>query len=270
MEESTNASTNGARSTTFKTFFLIIICVVFGRSEVRCEIKNGYGININSIKRSLAGLLQLRMNSEKLSPSKKRGLDSSITTHRNFISYYNLTDALLRYYKMIDPELFNSIDTIHDANGFETDVFVKFIPREQATVQAAGATSIGLSKIVQDTYISEYGEKSVSIIIWNVPNALTVLAHEFGHVKYQVPNLKSYYSFYRKSYIARTCDPNFLGHDPLDPSGKVAYQSERRFRDVYYHYIKDGNDPVNSPEILLMSMQNTDSLDVSELLVDIN
>ena len=167
---------------------------------------------------------------------------------------------MLRYYKIIDPELYNELDTIKDANGFVIDVFVKFIPREHATVQAAGITNIALSKEFPGSYLSEYGEKSVSIIIWDVPNSLTVLAHEFGHVKYQVPNLKSYYSFYRTNYIARVCDPNFLGHDTMDPSGKSAYRTERRFRDVYYEYIKRGHQPLESPHILLASLKNEDYL----------
>jgi hypothetical protein len=246
----------------FKIFFLLIICIVFIRFEGRGEIKNGYGPSIQSVRRSLAGLLQLQRASEKLSPSKRRALEVSIKTHRSFISYYSLTDALLRYYKIIDPELFNAIDTIKDVNGFETDVFVKFISREKSTIEAAGTTNIGISKNAAGSYLSEFGEKSVSITIWNVPNALTILAHEFGHVKYQVPNLQSYYSFYRNNYNARVSDPSFLGHDTLDPSGKMAYACERQFRDVYFEYVKRGHQPIKSPLMLLASLPDSDSLHI--------
>jgi hypothetical protein len=243
-----------------KTSFILILCISFSAGEIHSEIKNGYSPSIQSVKRSLAGLLLLRRDSEKLTQSRKRALDASIKIHRNFISYYNLTETLLRYYKIIDPELYNALDTIKDANGFITNVFVKFIPKEQATVQAAGITNIALSENFAGTYLSEFGERSVSITIWNVPNALTVLAHEFGHVKYQVPNLKSYYSFYRTNYIARVCDPSFLGHDTMDPSGKTAYRSERRFRDVYHEYVKRGHQQLESPQTLLASLKNIDSV----------
>jgi hypothetical protein len=244
----------------FKTFFLLMLCIVFIRHESHGEIKNGYGPSIQAVRRSLAGLLQLRSDSEKLTLSKKRALDISIKSHQNFIAYYNLTETLLHYYKIIDPALYNALDTIKDANGLVTDVFVKCIPREQATVLAAGTTNIALSKTITGGYVSEYGERSVSVTVWNVANALIVLAHEFGHVTYQVPNLISYYSFYRANYIARVCDPSFLGHHTIDPSGKNAYQSERKFRTLYYEYVKDGHQPVDPSQLLLASLKNIDSL----------
>ena len=52
----------------------------------------------------------------------------------------------------------------------------------------------------KDAYQSEYGKFTVSVKVWIVPRALLVLAHELGHVKYQVPNLASYFEFYKKHY----------------------------------------------------------------------
>ena len=41
---------------------------------------------------------------------------------------------------------------------------------------------------------------AVSVKIWAVNKALFVLAHELGHVKYQVPHLASYINEYKKYY----------------------------------------------------------------------
>ncbi len=73
-----------------------------------------------------------------------------------------------------------------------------------------------------DGYLSEYGDHTVSVKIWIVNNALLVLAHELGHVKYQVPHLAHYFEFYKKNYFGIMNDSNHIGHNPSDPSGKSA------------------------------------------------
>ena len=71
----------------------------------------------------------------------------------------------------------------------------------------------------KDAYVSEYGPFSVSIKVWIVTRALLVLSHEFGHVKYQVPNLASYLEFHRTHYMKLHI--YFIGHSPTIPAAKV-------------------------------------------------
>jgi hypothetical protein len=88
--------------------------------------------------------------------------------------------------------------------------------------------------------------------VWIVPRALLVLAHEFGHVKYQVPNLASYMSFYKKRYnnVLKT---NSIGHDVDDPSGKSAIQSGNRFQKNFASTVSLGK--VQSPFAVLTKLK---------------
>ena len=99
-------------------------------------------------------------------------------------------------------DLYNEIDTIKDIKGRAVNVFVKFIPTDATEVKAWGTTYMRQVENDQDGYLSEYGELTVSVKIWIVNNALLVLAHELGHVKYQVPNLANYFEYYRKNYFS--------------------------------------------------------------------
>ncbi len=68
--------------------------------------------------------------------------------------------------------------------------------------------------------------------------ALWLLAHEFGHVKYQVPHLASYVDFYKSTYLRKSFNSNFIGHFDDDSSGKVAKSYGRRYQQNYKIYRK--------------------------------
>ena len=118
----------------------------------------------------------------------------------------------------------------------------------------------------KDAYVSEYGPFTVSIKVWIVSRALLVLSHEFGHVKYQVPNLASYLEFHRMHYWDNGMS-TFIGHNPNDPSGQSANHFGNIFRRTYWKFLKTGNDKAQTPSVLLAKIKGvwaTGTLRLSE------
>lgn len=137
--------------------------------------------------------------------------------------------------------MFAQIDTIEDRKGRRVDVYVRFIPRNRSLNGTIATTN--LSQMEDDAHasVSEYGPHTVSIQIAVVKHSLAILAHELGHVSYQVPNLASYIQFFRRTYSDRYIQAEYLGHKPNDPSGQKAVVFEKQFRkeaQVFYNSTK--------------------------------
>ena len=211
--------------------FILTCHAVFG------EIKNGYEKNISGTKQSLTILRARLLEDESMTPAHRRKIQSTIATLVDHVAYYDLTEGLLSQFKTIAPELYAQIDTISDRLGRPVDVYVKFVPVDATSVKAWGLTYIDQSSDDKDAYQSEYGKFTVSVKVWIVRRALLVLAHELGHVKYQVPNLASYLEFHKEHYTnmpARTS----MGHDVDDPSGQWASQFGKTFQKKYVDFLK--------------------------------
>jgi hypothetical protein len=174
----------------------------------------------------------------RLSAADKRNMKTSLKKLIAYQSYYDLTEELLNQFKLISPGLYNRIDSIKDAKGRSTDVYVKLIPREEATVMAAGVTNMAQSDQDSDACFSEYGKHSVSVKIWIFSNSLLVLSHELGHVNYQVPNLEAYTEYYKRAYPLLSTESNRIGHSSEDQSGKNAATFEKKFRKDYQNYVQ--------------------------------
>jgi hypothetical protein len=204
-----------------------------------------------------------------MTTAKKKIIESRIKEVETFIVYYELTETLLSRFRLVAPSLYNEIDTLKDRMGRATDVFVKFIPEEQARVQAWGITNIAQVKDDPDAYLSEYGERAVSVKIWVVNKSLLVLAHELGHVRYQVADLAHYFDYYKSTYRCGATDPNNIGHDHNDPSGKNAVLFEKIFRESQARYLKNGNSTGRSPvelrEIIRKEIQSVPMIAVTNL-----
>jgi hypothetical protein len=219
-----------------KSAALIFMIITCNNSTVFSEIINGYEKDIFSMRQSLKHLTVL-MQEKTLTSDQRRKLKSTILVVVNNISYYELTENLLNQFKVMAPDLYEEISTITDSNGRAVNVYVKFIPRDATNVKAWGTTYINHAKNDNDTYVSEYGENSVSVKIWLVNKALLVLSHELGHVKYQVPNLATYLNYYQKHYNHND-DEDCMGHNADDPSGKNALEYEKRFRRNIISFLK--------------------------------
>ena len=183
-----------------KTYALFIILYVIVIFAATAKIKNGYSIDIQGARESLKSL-HLLLKDNNLSYQQKTSMKNSVTALIKFIKYYELTEKLLSQFRLITPDLYNEIGSLKDASGRRVDIYVKFVPETDMPKGVAGTTNIGQEKNDENAYSSEYGTSTVSIKIAAVNKALFLLAHELGHVKYQVPNLASYIQFHSKFYL---------------------------------------------------------------------
>ena len=235
--------------------YILLFGLIFILHNAFGEIKNGYGNDIIQLNESLKNLKAIVTGSDVLTVDRRRQIESKIATIENSISYYKVTESLLSQFKMIAPNLYAEIDTIRDGKGRPVDVYIKFVPINSTQLQAWGTTYINQSETDSVAYCSEYGEYAVSIKIWIVNKALTVLSHELGHVKYQVPNLTSYLEYYKENYSPHGDGYDILGHKPDDPSGKSAIQFERRFRKEYSNFLKIGSEKIENPMAIMNAIR---------------
>jgi hypothetical protein len=229
-------------------FLILFLSFNYGLAE----IKNGYEKDILALKESLKSLTEILNEDEDLSGIQRRKIESKVEALVNHISFYDLTETLLSQFRIIAPKLYAEVDTISDRKGRPVHVYVKFVPFDATKVKAWGLTYLNQVENDKDAYLSEYGAFTVSIKIWIVPKSLLVLSHELGHVKYQIPNLASYMTFHKKCYQEVS---NFTGHNSADPSGKSAIQSEKLFRKEYAYFLKNTNEKIQSPVILLTKIR---------------
>jgi hypothetical protein len=221
------------------------------------KLRNGYEKDIRYVREKMKNYSDILNTSNNLSASEKRSMKANIKNFVVYQSYYELTEELLKQFKRISPNLYNRIDSIKDSKGRFTDVYVKFIPRDEALVMAAGVTSIAQSDEDRDACFSEYGKHSVSIKIWLFSQALLVLSHELGHVNYQLPNHQAYTEYCKKAYLSLLTESNRIGHSFNDPSGKNATTFEKEFWKDYLNYLKfrKSDTRLESPHVLMKEIR---------------
>lgn len=228
------------------------IALVLVLNSSFAEIKNGYATGINTARVSLKVFNSLLREEKHLTPHKRKVIEAKLNKVVKYIIYYEVTENLLKQLRAISAELYNEMDTIKDLNGRITDVYIRFIPEDEAPVQAWGVTGIAQAHGDANTYFSEYGERSVSIKVCAVSRALLVLAHELGHVKYIVPNIATYKNYHTRNYPPCATESNHVGHNANDPSGRSAVIFEKRFKASYSaRYAKNDFVQNDSPPVLV-------------------
>jgi len=235
--------------------FPLFIILLMSCNASLCEIRNGYEKDILILKESLKNLTEILTEDKDLTGIQRRKMESKVETLVNHISFYDLTENLLNQFKIIAPRLYAEIDTISDRKGRPVHVYVKFVPVDATKVKAWGVTYINHVENDKDAYLSEYGEFTVSVKIWIVSKALLVLSHELGHVKYQIPNLASYMDFHKKCYKGELS--NYIGHNPHDPSGKTAIETEKLFTKEYVYFLKNTTEKIQNPVALLTKIRKS-------------
>jgi hypothetical protein len=221
-----------------KKYSVIVIIFFLMSNSAWAKLRNGYEKDICHVREKLKSYNDILNTTNSLSASERRNLKILTKKLSEYQSYYELTQELLEQFKRISPGLYDRIDSIKDAKGRFTDVYVKFIRREEAKVMAAGVTNMAQSEQDKDACFSEYGKHTVSIKIWLFSNALLVLSHELGHVNYQIPNLATYTDYYKKAYLPFLTESNRIGHSSDDQSGRNAATFEKKFRKDYLTYVK--------------------------------
>ena len=240
-----------------KTYCLFIAMFMLTWNCLFGEIKNGYGAEIKGIRESLRSLNTLLTEDPNLTLFQKAEIKNKINKLLDYITYFELTEELLVQFKTIAPSLYNEIDSIRDRTGQAVTIYVKFVSEKEMQQGAAGTTNITHLENDKNVYESEYGPNSVSIKIASVKKALLLLAHEFGHVKHQVPNLASYIEFYSASYQNGTFNSKYIGHNSNDPSGQKAIEYENRFRSSQQLFVKTPTTKMENPLALLGTIRKS-------------
>lgn len=153
---------------------------------------------------------------------------------------YDYTARMLDQFRAIAPDIYNELDNLRDAKGRPVDVYVRFVNRREMPPGVMGWTNISQNEADPHAYQSPYGLHTVEvqIAIINSKSMFTsmfTLAHELGHVAYQVPNLNTYMEYYRTHYISES---EGYGHNMTDLSGEASEVMERRFSAAYKAYMK--------------------------------
>lgn len=216
---------------------LIIPFFFFVAGEGFARIKNGYGRQIQASRSALRSLkLQLTTRTD-VSTAERRRLEANIQSLITFISCYELTDALISRMKIISPAIYWDIETIKDKKGRPTDVYIRLVPAEKTRINLKAASFLSQAADDKDASCSEYGPFSVSVDVCIRDNSLFLLSHEFGHLKYIIPNLASYKQFYKNAYgLASVNNLPYIGHNHRDESGRLARQFERIYREDQANY----------------------------------
>lgn len=221
------------------SIILIITFCFFATGEGFSRIKNGYGRQIQATRSALRNLkLQLTTRAD-ISPLERRRLEANIGGLITYISCYELTEELIARFKTISPAIFWEIENIKDNKGRPTDVYIRLVPSEKARVNLKAATFLSQAADDKDANCSEYGPFSVLIDVCIRDNSLFLLSHEFGHIKYIIPNLAAYKEFYNSAYgRAKSLNLPYIGHGHRDQSGRAARVFEKMYRKDEVNYRK--------------------------------
>ena len=220
-----------------KTLLLVAALSFLIFPRIFGEIRNGYERDIAFLRSSLQDLKDLLAENQKLSVFERARIRQQIKSIHRHLIYHQVTETLLQRFRLISARLYEEINDLKDGKGRSIDVYVKFLP-EDTPMESLGMVSLRPSGVDSTGCSSEHGAASASVRIRMTNNALKVLAHEFGHLSYIVPNLRSYIGHY-KSIYRKTGPIGELGHIHGDPSGSSAYKFEKRFSRAYVSYLKD-------------------------------
>jgi hypothetical protein len=192
------------------------------------RIRNGYSSDVTTARECLQLLNERLLIKPDMSNAERRRIHAAMRKHAQMIEHYELTQSLLRQFRAISPDMYAQIDHLEDKRGRETDIYVRFIPETDALVMLSGASFFQISSGDRDASQSRFGKFTVAIDVWICDTSLNLLAHEFGHTRYIVPNLAEYRKYYNMMYQT-TRFSQHIGHSPSDASGRMAYEFAHQY-----------------------------------------
>lgn len=238
-KSSYNINLNGMK--THRSF----IAMLLAASQLSfATIRNGY-TDIDGARTSLKSITTLLEDSRQLSFAERQSMKTKRDMLLDYIHWHEITEQLLSQFRLISPDLYTTIDKLMDRRGRNVDVYVRFVPDGLLSPGVAGESNIEQDKNDPHLYRSEYGPGTVSVVIQSGRKSLLILAHEFGHVKYQVENLAEYFDYYKKHYRPKQSEAKSLGHHDNDQSGRQAIIFVNGFLS---HYVKFQKATKHSPE----------------------
>jgi hypothetical protein len=238
-----------------KNLCLPLVIAVLYYNPIPAAVKNGYGLHIYEVRESLKTLQAILNETDTLSVFQKNEIKRKIGTLLEYVTYHELTEQLLSQFRLIAPDLLNKVDSVKSKNGLPITVYVRFVSEKVMQHGAHATTNIGHVANDPDLYTSEFGPATVSVKIASVTRSLVLLAHELGHVFYQVKNLATYTDFYAKLYQHESFHSTYIGHDGADPSGLTALEFENMYRDRYSSLVKATGEKVENPFSLLATIR---------------
>jgi hypothetical protein len=247
-------------------YALILMIVLCPFLSAYGNIFNGFTNEKDKLKKQLDAL---EVQIEKSSDSKEiKKLTKKLSKiHKQYemtLSNYEATEDLLAALNLIDPNLYKDVDGVVDAEGSLTHVYVKVMARNSGKFadhasmgySLAGYTNLGHWEANPNVYASEYGVYTVSVVIGNTTDKLSALAHEFGHVLYQVQNLKSYTEYYNQQYDLNNVSKFGLGHHPMDPGNAFVKSIESGFIRKIKEYHKISETATTTSELIAKESSN--------------
>lgn len=236
-----------SRSRLHQSLGAIAIVLLFYQNGAS-EILNAYEHDLDLLSISIKNIEAL-ISSQKTPSGAEQKLIKTLkdlkTKKAEIQTYYLKTATALVNLKAIDPILFDSINRIKDKKGNITHVYVKVVPEEAYLVPddprstMAGYSIVAPSNEDGDICSTKYGTYTAYVEIKDIPHKsfcysnVFLLAHEFGHLIYEIPNLAEYSRFYRATYNRAS---QLAGHHWNDPSGKTVEKTIKSFLRLYKDY----------------------------------
>jgi hypothetical protein len=210
---------------TYWVYFAISFLVIFSHNATSA-IRNGYERGIDGARTSIKALEAAYSKSDLTTAQRKR-IKEQVRLLTEFVYYHELTESRIAEFRQTAPSLWDSVNYILDARGRSVDVYIRFVELEDIPSGAYATTSLEQGAD-EDAYRSCFGEHTISVTVRKGPSDLRKLAHELGHITYQVPNLATYTKYYNNMYESMA-NGEALGHGAGDPSGMNAERFERLF-----------------------------------------
>jgi hypothetical protein len=209
------------------SFFTALVLSFLFIGELRAEIKNGYAAGIEQAKISLAALEKIYDSPSSMTLKETQRLRERIELLKNYIRLFGTTERYLVELRITAPALLARVDSLRDKNGNLVDVHVLIVAERSLPEGVIGITNLDLTAADEHSHSSEFGANTVSVRISEDVNCLKILAHELGHVYYQIPNLSEYRAYFTDQYLSAKRSSSSIGHDAGDPSGRQAREFEK-------------------------------------------
>ena len=233
-----------------KTYALILALLMCPYLLVHASIINAFHKEKLMLQKEIRNCIELlkvdttvkvdRLNERKLKRLRKE--------YAKVVTKYAETEQLLSEMKIIDPDLYERVSVVTNAEGTLTHVFVRYVEctSKEFTVysknyfMARAYTCVWYNRINRNVCASPYGTNTVSITIGKVRDDILALAHEFAHVLYIVPNLSYYSHFFKNQNWNKMNKYNVgYGHSVYDPSFAFLDSVEGSFEIKYKKYLRN-------------------------------
>ena len=232
-----------------KTYAVIMLIVLCPFLPVQANIFNGYLIEKQKLEKQIESCATSLedADTEKSKRKIEKNLKRLQKDYKAVARKYAHTQQLINLVKLIDPALFKAVSTVANAKGTLTHVYVRcvssldedFARYANFHFNAKAYTSVSQAKGKVHVCRSPYGVNTITITVAKCDTEILALAHEFAHVLYTVPNLKTYTEFITRITNNMNARQFGRGHHPGDPGRHHMLSTERKFKENYARHLKE-------------------------------